>query len=58
MDRNTKRKGMAVNEMKNKVMKVRRIGDQVGNLHIMCSNVELEQTTGFEYVYRSSEWEV
>jgi hypothetical protein len=31
-------KGMAVNDMKSKVMSVHRIGDQVGNLHIMCNN--------------------
>jgi hypothetical protein len=42
-------KGTAVNEMKSKVMRVCRIGDQVGNLHIMC-NTELEQTTSFEYL--------
>jgi hypothetical protein len=41
---------MAVNEMKSKVMSVHRIGDQVGNLHIMCNNIELEQTTSFEYL--------
>jgi hypothetical protein len=35
--------------MKSKVMRVCRIGDQVGNLHIMCNNIELEQTTSFEY---------
>jgi hypothetical protein len=43
-------KGMAVNDMKSKVMRVCRIGDQVGNLHIMCNNIELEQTTNFEYL--------
>jgi hypothetical protein len=43
-------KGMAVNEMRSKVMRVCRIGDQVGNLHIMCNNIELEQTTSFEYL--------
>jgi hypothetical protein len=43
-------KGMAVNKMRSKVMKVRRIRDQVGNLHIMCNNIELEQTTSFEYI--------
>jgi hypothetical protein len=43
-------KGMAVNEMKSKVMRVCRIGDHVGNLHIMCKNTELEQTTSFEYL--------
>jgi hypothetical protein len=41
---------MAVNEMKSKVMRVCRTGDQVGNLHIMCNNKELEQTTSFEYL--------
>jgi MinD-like ATPase involved in chromosome partitioning or flagellar assembly len=41
---------MAVNEMKSKVMRVCSIGDQVGNLHIMCNNTELEQTTSFEYL--------
>jgi hypothetical protein len=41
---------MAVNDMKSKVMRVCRIGDQVGNLHIMCNNTELEQTTSFEYL--------
>jgi hypothetical protein len=41
---------MAVNEMKSKVMRVCRTGDQVGNLHIMCNNIELEQTTSFEYL--------
>jgi hypothetical protein len=35
-------KGMAVNEMESKVMRVCRIGDQLGNLHIMCNNIELE----------------
>jgi hypothetical protein len=35
-------KAMAVNEMKSKVMRVCRIGDQVGILHIICNNVELE----------------
>jgi hypothetical protein len=43
-------KGMAVNEMKSKMMRVCRIGDQVENLHIMCNNIELEQTTSFEYL--------
>jgi hypothetical protein len=43
-------KEMAVNEMKSKVMRVCRIGDQVGNLHIICNNTELEQTTSFEYL--------
>jgi hypothetical protein len=43
-------KGMAVNEMRRKVMRVCRIGDQVGNLHTMCNNIELEQTTSFEYL--------
>jgi hypothetical protein len=43
-------KGMAVNEKKSKVMSVHRIGDQVRNLHIMCNNIELEQTTSFEYL--------
>jgi hypothetical protein len=43
-------RGMAVNEMRGKVMRVCRIGDQVGNLHIMCNNTELEQTTSFEYL--------
>jgi hypothetical protein len=43
-------KGMAVNGMKSKVMRVCRIGYQVGNLHIMCNNIELEQTTSFEYL--------
>jgi hypothetical protein len=43
-------KGMAVNEMKSKVMMACRIEDQVGNLHIMCNNTELEQTTSFEYL--------
>jgi hypothetical protein len=43
-------KGMAVNEMKGKVMMVCRIGDQAGNLHIMCNNIQLEQTTSFEYL--------
>jgi hypothetical protein len=39
---------MAVNEMKSKVMMECRIGD----LHtsIMCNNIELEQTTRFEYL--------
>jgi hypothetical protein len=43
-------KGMAVNEMKSKVMRICRLGDQVGNLHIMCNNTELQQTTSFEYL--------
>jgi hypothetical protein len=41
---------MAVNEKKSKVTMVCRIGDQVGNLHIMRNNIELEQTTNFEYL--------
>jgi hypothetical protein len=43
-------KGMAVNEINSKVMRLCRIGDQAGNLHIMCNNTELEQTTSFEYL--------
>jgi hypothetical protein len=43
-------KAMAVNEMKSKVMRVCRIGDQVGNLYIMCNNTEIAQTTSFEYL--------
>jgi hypothetical protein len=43
-------KGMTVNEMKSKVMRVCRIGDQIGNLLIMCNNIELEQMTSFEYL--------
>jgi hypothetical protein len=41
---------MAVNEVKSKVMRVCGIGDQVGNLHIMCNNTEQEQTASFEYL--------
>jgi hypothetical protein len=41
---------MAVIEMKSKVMRVCGMGDQEGNLHVMCNNIELEQTTSFEYL--------
>jgi hypothetical protein len=43
-------KGMAVNEMKSKVTRACRIGDQVGNLHIMCNSIELEQKASFIYL--------
>jgi hypothetical protein len=36
--------------MKSKVMRVWRIEDQVRNLHIICYNIELKQTTSFEYL--------
>jgi hypothetical protein len=31
-------------------MRVCRIEDQVGNLHTMCNNTRVKQTTGFEYL--------
>jgi hypothetical protein len=43
-------KGMTVNDRKSKVMRICRIREEVGNLHIRWNNRELEQTTSFEYL--------
>jgi hypothetical protein len=51
-------RGMAVNEMKSKVMMVCRIGDQVGNLHIMCNiRARADDQLRIFRNHHSSEWE-